>query len=78
MYLDFVTQNYISNVPLDKLQVFLSSEIHKLKTMFRGKFKVSLLKEFINFDNNHTGLIMCLGVLIIYPVRMSKFYNINC
>jgi len=43
--------------------------------MFIGNFYVSLLKEFIEFDNNHAGLIMCLTVLIVYPIRMYKFYK---
>jgi len=35
--------------------------------MFRGKFYVTLLKEFIDFDYNHTSLITRLSVLIVYP-----------
>ena len=39
---------------------------------------MSLLKKFTNFDKNLRGLFMRLGVLIVYPIRMSKFYIINC
>jgi hypothetical protein len=39
----------------------LSNEIREYNTKFRGRFRVSLLNEFIDFDNKRIGLIMCLS-----------------